>query len=224
MQISLLPQQHSAYGTDPLPMRLPARRRLPRRKALVRSRPARHRVPESLQANIPARAGGEQHPSARRPLRRRGHRGVQHPGANANAVKRDVVCGPHVGQPRHRRRHRLVPPQRRADEHRESCREGEEGTAGREVKGKKLGVIGLGAIGAEVANIAIDLGMDAGRVRSVRVGGRSMAYFDAVHHVTNSTTFSALCDYMTTTCRAMEGTIGMIDERACSLMKDGAVF
>ena len=96
--------------------------------------------------------------------------------------------------------------------------------AGREVKGKKLGVIGLGAIGAEVANIAIDLGMDVYGYDPYVSVGAAWRISSAVHHVTNLDDIFRTCDYMTIHVPAMEGTIGTIDERACSLMKDGAVF
>ena len=95
------------------------------------------------------------------------------PGANANAVKEIVVCGLMLGSRdiaggiawcRHN-----------ADDENiaKAAEKAKKAFAGREVKGKKLGVIGLGAIGAEVANIAIDLGMDV-RLRSgyVSVGRR----------------------------------------------------
>ena len=95
---------------------------------------------------------------------------------------------------------------------------------GVEVKGKKLGVIGLGAIGAEVANIAIDLGMDVYGYDPYVSVGAAWRISSAVHHVTNLDDIFRTCDYMTIHVPAMEGTIGMIDERACSLMKDGAVF
>ena len=42
--------------------------------------------------------------------------------------------------------------------------------------------------------------------------------------MTNLDDIFRTCDYMTIHVPAMDGTIGMIDERACSLMKDGAVF
>ena len=96
--------------------------------------------------------------------------------------------------------------------------------AGNEIKGKKLGVIGLGAIGAEVANIAIDLGMDVYGYDPYVSVGAAWRISSAVHHVTNLDDIFRTCGYMTIHVPAMDGTIGMIDERACSLMKDGAVF
>lgn len=146
------------------------------------------------------------------------------PGANANAVKELVICGLLLGS-------------RGIVDGIEWCREnaGDENIAkaaekakkafaGREIFGKKLGVIGLGAIGAQVANTAIDLGMDVyGYDPYVSVGAAWRMSSD-VHHVTNLEDIYRECDYITIHVPAMEGTIGMIDEHACSLMKDGAVF
>lgn len=146
------------------------------------------------------------------------------PGANANAVKEIVVCGLMLGSRdiaggiawcRHNA----------ADENiAKAAEKAKKAFAGREVKGKKLGVIGLGAIGAEVANIAIDLGMDVYGYDPYVSVGAAWRISSAVHHVTNLDDIFRTCDYMTIHVPAMEGTIGMIDERACSLMKDGAVF
>ena len=146
------------------------------------------------------------------------------PGANANAVKEIVVCGLMLGSRdiaggiawcRHNA----------ADENiAKAAEKAKKAFAGREVKGKKLGVIGLGAIGAEVANIAIDLGMDVYGYDPYVSVGAAWRISSAVHHVTNLDDIFRTCDYMTIHVPAMEGTIGTIDERACSLMKDGAVF
>ena len=124
------------------------------------------------------------------------------PGANANAVKEIVVCGLMLGSRdiaggiawcRHN-----------ADDENiaKAAEKAKKAFAGREVKGKKLGVIGLGAIGAEVANIAIDLGMDVYGYDPYVSVGAAWRISSAVHHVTN------LDDIF----------------RTCALMKDGAVF
>lgn len=90
------------------------------------------------------------------------------PGANANAVKELVLCG-------------MLLASRGIVGGIEWCKENAEDPAigktaekakkqfaGREIKGKTLGVIGLGAIGAEVANAALGLGMEVMGLRSVR--------------------------------------------------------
>ena len=146
------------------------------------------------------------------------------PGANANAVKEIVVCGLMLGSRdiaggiawcRHNASDENIA---------KAAEKAKKAFAGREVKGKKLGVIGLGAIGAEVANIAIDLGMDVYGYDPYVSVGAAWRISSAVHHVTNLDDIFRTCGYMTIHVPAMDGTIGMIDERACSLMKDGAVF
>ena len=136
------------------------------------------------------------------------------PGANANAVKELVICAMLLGS-------------RGIVEGIEWCRANADSPtiakdvekakkqfAGREIKGKKLGVIGLGAIGAEVANAADPF---------VSVGA-AWRLSSAVHHATNLDDVLRTCDFLTIHVPAMDKTKGMIDERACSLMKDGAVF
>ena len=53
--------------------------------------------------------------------------------------------------------------------------------------------------------------------------GAAWRISSAVHHVTNLDDLFRTCDYLTIHVPAMEGTIGMVGGRACSLMKDGAV-
>ena len=87
-----------------------------------------------------------------------------------------------------------------------------------------LAVIGLGAIGAQVANTAIDLGMDVYGYDPYVSVGAAWRMSSEVHHVTNLDDIFRECDYITIHVPAMEGTIGMVDAHACELMKDGAVF
>lgn len=146
------------------------------------------------------------------------------PGANANAVKEIVLCALLLGS------RGIVDGiawcRDNADDPNiaKAVEKAKKQFAGCEIKGKKLGVIGLGAIGAEVANIAIDLGMDVYGYDPYVSVGAAWRISSAVHHVTNLDDIFRTCGYMTIHVPAMDGTIGMIDERACSLMKDGAVF
>ncbi|WP_418831448.1 phosphoglycerate dehydrogenase [Paraeggerthella sp.] len=146
------------------------------------------------------------------------------PGANANAVKELVLCGMLLGS-------RGVVDgiawcRDNADDPNigKAAEKAKKAFAGREIQGKKLGVIGLGAIGALVANAAIDLGMDVYGYDPYVSVGAAWRLSSSVRHVTNLDDLLRECDYITIHVPAMEGTIGMIDERACSLMKDGAVF
>ncbi|RDB95005.1 3-phosphoglycerate dehydrogenase [Eggerthella lenta] len=214
----------SAYGTDLLTDDYQLVDDLTQAEGVLVRSAALHDTafPESLQAIARAGAGVNNIP-----LNRCAEEGIvvfNTPGANANAVKEIVVCGLMLGSRdiaggiawcRHNA----------ADENiAKAAEKAKKAFAGREVKGKKLGVIGLGAIGAEVANIAIDLGMDVYGYDPYVSVGAAWRISSAVHHVTNLDDIFRTCDYMTIHVPAMEGTIGMIDERACSLMKDGAVF
>ena len=82
------------------------------------------------------------------------------PGANANAVKELVICGLLLSS------RRIVPAiewcqslKGKGDEVSALVEKGKSNYTGPEIKGKTLGVIGLGAIGVMVANAAVALGM-----------------------------------------------------------------
>lgn len=96
--------------------------------------------------------------------------------------------------------------------------------AGTEITGKKLGVIGLGAIGVRVANAAIHLGMDVyGYDPYVSVDAAWMLSRN-IHHAKTVDEIYSECDYITIHVPALEDTKGMIDKNAISLMKDGVVI
>ena len=82
------------------------------------------------------------------------------PGANANAVKELVLASMFVASRNVMKASDWVKTLKgQGDEVGKLVEKGKASFAGRELKGKKLGIIGLGAIGALVANSAIDLGM-----------------------------------------------------------------
>lgn len=96
--------------------------------------------------------------------------------------------------------------------------------AGTELQGKKLGVIGLGAIGVRVANAAVHLGMDVyGYDPFVSVDAAWMLSRSIRHAKTVDELYKE-CDYITIHVPATEDTKGMIDKNAVSLMKDGVVI
>ena len=96
--------------------------------------------------------------------------------------------------------------------------------AGTELMGKKLGVIGLGAIGVKVANAAIKLGMEVyGCDPYLSVNG-ALQLDRHVKHVPNRDDIYAECDYITIHVPLMDSTKGMIDREAIAKMKDGVVI
>lgn len=146
------------------------------------------------------------------------------PGANANAVKELVLCG-------------MLLASRGIVGGIEWCRENDNDPniakdaesakkqfAGQEVKGKTLGVIGLGAIGAEVANAALGLGMDVIGYDPFLSPAAAWRLLPEVAFTPSLDDVYRDCDYITIHVPAVNGTIGMIDEAACAAMKDGVVF
>lgn len=101
---------------------------------------------------------------------------------------------------------------------------GKKAFAGREIMGKKLGVIGLGAIGCEVANAACGLGMEVyGYDPFISVNAAWMLS-RSVRHIMDMDTIFKECDYITVHVPLMDSTKHMIGKEAFEKMKDGVVI
>ena len=96
--------------------------------------------------------------------------------------------------------------------------------AGTELKGKKLGVIGLGAIGVLVANAATHLGMEVYGYDPYVSVDSAWRLSRNIHHAKTADEIYKECDYITIHVPALEDTKGMINKEAMSLMKDGVVI
>ena len=146
------------------------------------------------------------------------------PGANANGVKELVIAG-------------LILSSRDIAGGIEWCKKEKENPniakdvekakkafAGHEIKGKKLGVIGLGAIGAEVANAAASLGMEVyGYDPFISVNAAWMLSRD-VKHIMSADTIYKECDYITLHVPLLDGTRQMINKTTMADMKEGVVI
>lgn len=96
--------------------------------------------------------------------------------------------------------------------------------AGTEIKGKKLGIIGLGAIGVLVANAANRLGMDVyGCDPYLSVEHALNMSRDVTMVKTNEELFE-MCDYITVHVPLLDSTKGMFNKAAFDKMKDGVVL
>ncbi len=96
--------------------------------------------------------------------------------------------------------------------------------AGTEIENKKLGIIGLGAIGVKVANAAKHLGMEVyGYDPYVSVDAAWNLSRD-VKHVLNVDDIYAECDIITVHVPLLDATKGMIGEEALEKMKDGVIL
>lgn len=96
--------------------------------------------------------------------------------------------------------------------------------AGCEIEGKKLGVIGLGAIGVLVANAAVHLGMEVYGYDPYLSVDAAWRLSRNIHHAKTVDELYKDCDYITIHVPAMDSTKGMIDKNAIGLMKDGVVI
>lgn len=96
--------------------------------------------------------------------------------------------------------------------------------AGTEIYGKKLGVIGLGAIGVKVANAAVSLGMEVyGYDPYISVAG-AWNLSRSVKHIATTEEIFKECDYITIHVPLLDSTKGMINKEAFDMMKDGVVI
>ena len=146
------------------------------------------------------------------------------PGANANGVKelviasmllasRDILGGvewvkanaadPNVGK---------------------AAEKAKKAFAGTEIQGKRLGVIGLGAIGQKVANAAIELGMEVYGYDPYMSVDAAWQLDHAVKHCKNVEAIYRACDFITIHVPALESTKGMINAEAIAMMKRGVII
>lgn len=145
------------------------------------------------------------------------------PGANANGVKELVLAGLLLAS------RDIVGGIQWVQEYEEDgniakqAEKQKKAFAGHEIQGKKLGVIGLGAIGVLVANAATHLGMDVyGYDPYISVDG-AWQLSRNIHHAQTVDELYKECDYITIHVPAMESTKGMINKDAISLMKENVV-
>ena len=96
--------------------------------------------------------------------------------------------------------------------------------AGTEIKGKKLGIIGLGAIGVQVANAANRLGMDVYGCDPYLSVAHALPMSRDVTMVKTNEALSEMCDYITVHVPLLDSTKGMFNKAAFDKMKDGVVL
>ena len=146
------------------------------------------------------------------------------PGANANGVKELVIAGmllasrDIVGGIEWVKENKDLPDIGKVAEKQKK------NFAGCEISGKKLGVIGLGAIGVQVANAAIHLGMEVLGYDPYISVNAAWNLSRSVKHIGNLDDIYKECDFITVHVPLMDATRGMIGEEAISKMKDGVVI
>lgn len=143
------------------------------------------------------------------------------PGANANGVKELVVAGLMLASRDIAGGIEWI--KQNADDPtvNKDAEKAKKAFAGCEIKGKKLGVIGLGAIGVLVANTAWQLGMDVYGYDPFLSVGAAWNLRTEIKHCENIDDVYAQCDYITIHVPATDSTKGMINAEAIAKMKDG---
>ena len=146
------------------------------------------------------------------------------PGANANGVKEIVIAGMLYASRDICGGIQWVK-ENAADENiAKSAEKAKKKFAGTEIEGKKLGVIGLGAIGVKVANTAVNLGMEVYGYDPYISVDAAWNLSRAVKHVLNVNEIYENCDIITIHVPLMDATKGMIDAAAIEEMKHGVIL
>lgn len=146
------------------------------------------------------------------------------PGANANGVKELVIAGMLLASRDVIGGIEWVIENQDKEDIAKAAEKAKKNFAGTEVRDKKLGIIGLGAIGVKVANVAKYLGMEVyGYDPYVSVDAAWNLNRD-VKHALNVDEIYENCDIITIHVPLMDATKGMIDKAAIEKMKDGVIL
>ncbi len=146
------------------------------------------------------------------------------PGANANGVKELVIAGMLMAS------RDIVEGvdwvrENRADESIATDTEKEKKRfAGTEIRGKKLGIIGLGAIGVRVANAAVYMDMEVYGYDPYVSVENAWHLSRKITHVTDINEIYENCDFITIHVPLIDATRGMIGKDAIARMKEGVIL
>lgn len=146
------------------------------------------------------------------------------PGANANGVKELVLAGLLLASRDVVGGIEWVKDNREDAEIAKKAEKAKKAFAGCELEGKKLGVIGLGAIGVLVANAAVHLGMEVYGYDPYLSVDAAWKLSRQIYHAKTTEEIYKECDYITIHVPALDSTKGMINSETISLMKDGVVI
>jgi len=179
-------------------------------------------IPQSVLAVARAGAGTNNVPVAA--LSRRGVPVFNAPGANANAVKELVLAGLFLAARNICQSWGYVRGLQ-GDDHaiEEAVEKGKKKFVGYELPGRTLGVIGLGAIGVEVANAALALRMNVLGYDPQITVQRAWQLSSGVEQALSLDDLFARCDMVTVHVPLMPATRGLVNEARLRLMRSGGV-
>ena len=178
-------------------------------------------LPESLLAVARAGAGVNNIP-----LDKCAEKGIvvfNTPGANANGVKELVIAGMLLASRDIVGGIKWVQDNKTVDTIAKDAEKEKKNFAGTEIAGKKLGIIGLGAIGIKVANAAVALGMEVYGYDPFLSVDAALKLSREVKHAINIDDIYSECDFITIHVPLMDATKGMINAEAIAKMKQGVI-
>lgn len=143
------------------------------------------------------------------------------PGANANAVKELVLTGLLLSSRKIMASYTWAQSLQGTEDIAKQVEKGKSNFAGPEIKGKTLGIVGLGAIGVLVANAAVALGMNVIGYDPYFSIKNALALDNAVKFTSNLDDIYAVADYITVHVPATPETKNMINAESLAKCKDG---
>ena len=146
------------------------------------------------------------------------------PGANANGVKELVIASLFLAARDITGGIKWCQDNKDDENIAKSGEKAKKAFAGTEIKGKKLGIIGLGAIGVLVANAANRLGMDVYGCDPYLSVEHALNMSRDVTMVKTNEELYEMCDYLTVHVPLLDSTKGMFNKEAFDKMKDGVVL
>ncbi|MDO4632348.1 MAG: phosphoglycerate dehydrogenase [Eubacteriales bacterium] len=146
------------------------------------------------------------------------------PGANANGVKEAVIAAMLLASRDLVGGINWVQSERQNDLIAKAAEKEKKHFAGCEIQGKKLGIIGLGAIGVLVANAAIHLGMEVYGYDPYISVDAAWNLSRNIRHIKDVDEIYRECDYITIHVPLLDSTRKMINREAIAKMKDTAVL
>ena len=145
------------------------------------------------------------------------------PGANANGVKELVISAMILASRNLIAANGWVNDNKDDENIGKTMEKAKSKFAGREIKGKKLGVIGLGAIGVLVANAANSLGMEVIGCDPFLSVQNALNLSRSVKVVKTREEIFKECDYITVHTPLLDDTREMINKDTIAMMKDGVI-
>ena len=146
------------------------------------------------------------------------------PGANANGVKELVIAGMLLASRDIVGGIEWVKENVNDPTINKTAEKAKKAFAGTEILGKRLGVIGLGAIGQKVANAAVELGMEVYGYDPYLSIDAAWNLDHAVKHCKNVEAIYRACDFITIHVPALDSTKGMINAESIAMMKTGVII